>query len=326
MINQILQTHPTRKNRYILKCANPECDKTLEKHIFSIQSAHEEAAFCCSRKCKNCRFILDHHNKLKIKLYGYDNPFNNKEIQQRCQQSNPFKTKEGQQKCREGMIKTYGVASPQQDPEIKKKTRQTIIAKYGSVTNYHKHVKEKTYVTQCQKYGTWFFGSAAGDMTVESLKQKWGHTDEQIKIIKQKKAFNNASRSQKAQKCINMILEEIGQEIAKGALHGENEYALFESNKMFKYDLTIGKKIIEFNGDYWHANPKHYNEKEMIRGGNHPVEAKYIWEKDRKKIEHAKNNGYYIYVIWESDFDSDPVRCIKNAANFILGKQYEQNN
>ena len=29
-------------------------------------------------------------------------------------------------------------------------------------------------------------------------------------------------------------------------------------NKIFSYDLTIGNKIIEFNGDFWHMNPDMY--------------------------------------------------------------------
>ena len=68
------------------------------------------------------------------------------------------------------------------------------------------------------------------------------------------------------------------------------------------FDLYIKKfnLLIEYNGDYWHCNPKKYDENYY----NHKKSktAKEIWEYDKNKLYIAKNNGYNCEVIWESDY------------------------
>ena len=239
--------HPTRKNRVIVKCANPECNNTTEKHMAFISSLHPKSEICCSRKCKNSRFILDYYNKLKIEMYGYDNLFNVPEIQAKCQLTNPFKSKEGQQKCIQGRLKKYGVEYAQQNPVIKAKTQKTIIDKYGSITNYHKHVKAKAYLTQVKKYGSWFFASTAGRMTIGNLREKWGYSDEQIDLLLKKRARRSGTISKKSLRCIHEILTRLDYVITQRALYGKEELILNHGNGVYKYDLVIDNKIIEFN-------------------------------------------------------------------------------
>lgn len=60
--------------------------------------------------------------------------------------------------------------------------------------------------------------------------------------------------------------------------------------------------IIEYNGDYWHCNPKKYSQDYV-----HPHKkksAKEIWGEDKVRIDNLKKLGYNLEVIWESDFDS----------------------
>lgn len=59
--------------------------------------------------------------------------------------------------------------------------------------------------------------------------------------------------------------------------------------------------IIEFNGDYWHCNPKKYDENYL-----HPHKkktAKEIWEEDRIRVDNIKKHGYNLMIIWECDFE-----------------------
>jgi hypothetical protein len=53
--------------------------------------------------------------------------------------------------------------------------------------------------------------------------------------------------------------------------------------RTFAYDFYYNKKIIEFNGDYWHCNPSIYSEDYIIKQTNKT--AKQIWEHDKLKIE-----------------------------------------
>lgn len=71
-------------------------------------------------------------------------------------------------------------------------------------------------------------------------------------------------------------------------------------------DIYIPKLnlIIEYNGDYWHCNPKKYKPDYY-----HQVKqatAKELWEYDKNKIDLIKKSGYNLEIVWESDLKSDP--------------------
>lgn len=102
-------------------------------------------------------------------------------------------------------------------------------------------------------------------------------------------------------------------------LYGKNEKFIGTSEgKIFKYDLTFkeGKKIIEFNGDYWHANPTVYNPDYF-----HKVKlktAQEIWDFDLEKQKTAELHGYKFLTIWENDYRKSKTETIMNCVNFII--------
>ena len=66
-------------------------------------------------------------------------------------------------------------------------------------------------------------------------------------------------------------------------------------------DVYVPSKniIVEFQGDYWHGNPKKYLKEEL---------SKYQLEKVKKDEilrEYCKNNGIKLIEIWESDYNRD---------------------
>jgi len=71
--------------------------------------------------------------------------------------------------------------------------------------------------------------------------------------------------------------------------------------------------IIEYNGDYWHCNPKKYNSNYFNKKKN--KYAWEMWEYDKNKLELIKNNGYNLEVIWESDFKNN-----NKIINYIIEK------
>ncbi len=90
-----------------------------------------------------------------------------------------------------------------------------------------------------------------------------------------------------------------------------------ETNKNFDFVILDNKKVIEFNGDHWHANPKLYKEDEIpLKFLNRT--AKQCWEEDSEKIEKAIKNGYTIKVVWESDFMKNREKIILECLDFIL--------
>jgi G:T-mismatch repair DNA endonuclease (very short patch repair protein) len=77
--------------------------------------------------------------------------------------------------------------------------------------------------------------------------------------------------------------------------------------------------IIEYNGDYWHCNPKKYTSDYY-----HKKKNKYaweIWEYDKNKLELIKNNGYNLEVIWENDLKNDN-KIIKHIIEKYVTNQF----
>lgn len=83
------------------------------------------------------------------------------------------------------------------------------------------------------------------------------------------------------------------------------------------YDIKHKDCIIEFNGDYWHANPKIYADTAIIRGKS----AKEIRERDRLKLKTVEDQGFKTLVIWESDFLNDKQQIIDKVIKWILNEQ-----
>ena len=66
-------------------------------------------------------------------------------------------------------------------------------------------------------------------------------------------------------------------------------------------DVYIPSKntIIEFQGDYWHGNPKKYTKDELSKFQLEKI------EKDEILREYCKNNEIKLIEIWESDYNRD---------------------
>lgn len=77
------------------------------------------------------------------------------------------------------------------------------------------------------------------------------------------------------------------------------------------------KKIIEFNGDFWHFNPKKYVKESFVVLNGIKVVAKDVWENEAIKIERLKQLGYDVLVIWEADYLNDKNNIIIKCNNFI---------
>ncbi len=88
-----------------------------------------------------------------------------------------------------------------------------------------------------------------------------------------------------------------------------------ETNKAYSYDFTYKKKIIEFNGDYWHCNPKLYEADYFNK--NKSLTAAEIWQYDKEKIKVASRHNYQVLVIWERNWIEDPKQTIEQCIKFI---------
>lgn len=63
---------------------------------------------------------------------------------------------------------------------------------------------------------------------------------------------------------------------------------------------------IEYNGDYYHANPNIYNENFLNKHMN--LTAKEIWDRDEIKIKYMNDIGFKTDIIWEYDHDNNLIK------------------
>lgn len=122
------------------------------------------------------------------------------------------------------------------------------------------------------------------------------------------KAWSRAS--QKEIKFGLLIDNTIGAEIIRNCRQTIQPYEL-------DFVLPYYRLAIEFNGDYFHANPKYYDADDIINSGDKKVLAKDVWAKDEMKKKLAHEVGYDLMIIWESDFDSNPKKVENMLRDYV---------
>ncbi len=82
----------------------------------------------------------------------------------------------------------------------------------------------------------------------------------------------------------------------------------------YVYDFKIATHnvLIEFHGDYIHANPKFFTEDMYINYYGGRLKAKYKWLKDAYKKQYAKSKGYKVVTVWEHMNYDKAARLIKS--------------
>lgn len=95
--------------------------------------------------------------------------------------------------------------------------------------------------------------------------------------------------------------------------YGPNEKTVRGMHKVHRVDYLLGNKIIEYYGDYWHGNPKLFNDDVMIR----KKKISDVWEHDRKKIQDLIDNNYSVMIVWEQDYKNDPHLVEQQCKDFI---------
>ena len=98
---------------------------------------------------------------------------------------------------------------------------------------------------------------------------------------------------------------------------GDNQFYRYikDIGKTFAYDFVCKKKVIEFNGDYWHCNPLIY--KEDFFNKSKQMFAKDIWNYDKIKIDSIEKLGYKALIIWEYDYNNNKQKVVQQCIDFI---------
>lgn len=94
----------------------------------------------------------------------------------------------------------------------------------------------------------------------------------------------------------------------------------------FWYDFCIPSLslLIEYQGDYWHANPRKYapgTTLNIVRRG--PVRVEDIWGRDELRRQSAISAGYGVVVIWEMDYKKGGREVVVKAVAAALNHSAE---
>jgi G:T-mismatch repair DNA endonuclease (very short patch repair protein) len=206
---------------------------------------------------------------------------------------------------------------------IKEKKKATFLKNYGYENNFcnenirrdalskidYRKVAHTLKVNMMDQYGT----SITNPSQLPEVRRKMSATQKYRMSLKTedelRKQTENARASLKYVSKQELRVQNILNEM--GVTYTANVF-LYSYN----WDLLLrNKKIIEIQGDFWHANPKMYKETDILLTG---LSAGDVWRKDRRKKEKAEKNGYCVYYLWECDLNSISDEELGKILNNIL--------
>ena len=79
------------------------------------------------------------------------------------------------------------------------------------------------------------------------------------------------------------------------------------------------KIAIEYNGDYWHCNPRTWKADQY--NPSIKMFAKEKWTLDMKRVYYLKSLGYTVIVVWENDWKTNKESCLKRIYDAIDKKR-----
>lgn len=164
------------------------------------------------------------------------------------------------------------------------------------------------------KYGD-KLGEEKWNQKIESwLKTMDNKSNDEKKEINLKRAYKNGSVSKGEMSLLTELKDKIKDPTK---IVSQLILPIPNSNNFVKYDIAYNNKIIEYNGDLWHANPKIFKELDVPNFPKNKLTAKQLWDKDNKKIQIAMNNGFSVFVVWESDYKNNKNRILQECLNFL---------
>ena len=75
------------------------------------------------------------------------------------------------------------------------------------------------------------------------------------------------------------------------------------------------KTVVSFYGDFFHANPKTYNGKDV-----HPLKGclvEEVWKNDKNRVAEIEAAGYEFLVVWESDFKNNKEEVLNRIMEVV---------
>lgn len=134
------------------------------------------------------------------------------------------------------------------------------------------------------------------------------YTDEQLDRLR-RSSISNLSRAERLNSGIQQIVDNV---LERNHIEYKREF-LFDYYSVDNY-LIDCNLIIEVMGDYWHGNPKRYNEN---RYRLNQIQTRTILKDKQKKGYISTHFGVPILYLWETDINKNPKLCERLILQFI---------
>lgn len=162
------------------------------------------------------------------------------------------------------------------------------------------------------------YGVARGTEIWQARQEKW---QDSLSVSKKQTAgFSRAS-----QHLFISLMSHYEPDRAKGVFFAAKNhervlnYELDGTRRRYIYDFTDeqARVIIEYNGDYYHANPEKYSANDRPIKNKPEETAADLWARDARKMQHAVDQGYRVLTVWEADYARDPEAVVQQCLNFL---------
>lgn len=198
--------------------------------------------------------------------------------------------------------------------------RQSETSKDDYIKSVHgeKHLE---YVINARRLNRVFFYEKYKD-DPEMAERKW-----QEEIKRKQKTVNSSNI---ANEMFSLIVEKYN---INGIINEDRFYYANNKNKEKPIDVDNGndvtfvdfydentRKIIEFNGKMYHADPRFYKSTDLpikFKNVKEPLTAQEIWDRDKERMDTLKELGYKVMIVWETDFHSNPEKVIDECVAFL---------
>lgn len=209
------------------------------------------------------------------------------------------------QKTKKTSLEKYGVDNVSKSPEIIQKIKDRVD---------FEEVHRKTVLTLLRRYGV------DNPNLIPGVKEKIAKSWHKNQRVNRKISLNEKDFCERLYK---LLLEE------KIVTSDDSIYFAPKTKQFGKYSKEMKQYVyydfvipnlqycIEYNGDYWHANPELYTEDFKVRGRT----AKEIWDRDKLKINLIESFGYKVILIWDKKYLQDKNKCLEEVVIEINKKE-----
>jgi len=100
-----------------------------------------------------------------------------------------------------------------------------------------------------------------------------------------------------------------------------SDFPIKKESGGYKLDILLQEinLVIEFNGTYWHCDPRfyekdYYNKKKKLK-------AEQIWSYDNSRKTFLEGLGYKVVVVWEHDYKTNNNQTLQILREYINGEK-----